>query len=254
MSSTTFVLVHGAWHSGACWAHVASILTAQGCTVFTPDLPGHGNNALPLAKVTLKAYVIFLLDLLDGIDGKVCLVGHSMAGMVISEVAALRPDKVARLIYLCAYLPRDGESLFELIALNRGHEPFAAIDLALQMSDDKRTCTIASEDIIPLFYQLAPASVATEAKAAFAVQATLPLAAKVQLNAAAFTQVPRTYLACTQDKVISMHHQRRMLNRQPCDELLQLAADHSPFHSCPEQLAALLAACALSLQPAGIKP
>lgn len=246
MSSPTFVLVHGAWHSGACWARVASILSAKGCTVFTPDLPGHGNNALPLAKVTLKAYVNCLLDLLDGIDGKACLVGHSMAGMVISEAAALRPEKVARLVYLCAYLPRDGESLFELIALNRGHEPFAAIDLAMQMSNDKRTCTIADEDIIPLFCQLATATVATEAKVGFGVQATLPLAAKVQLDTTAFAQVPRTYLACTQDKVIPIHHQRRMLIRQPCDELLQLDADHSPFHSCPEQLAALLVACAQS--------
>lgn len=243
MSSTTFVLVHGAWHSGACWARVTALLSAQGFTVHAPDLPGHGKDPLPLTRVTLKAYVNSLLDLLDSIAGKAILVGHSMAGIVISEVAAQRPDKVARLVYVCAYLPRDGESLFDLIALNRSHEPFTAIELAMQMSDDKRSCTIAGEDIIPLFYNLSPEATATAAKAAFAVQATLPLAAKVQLNAAAFAQVPRTYIACTRDKVIPIHHQRRMLTRQPCNELLQLDADHSPFHSCPEQLAALLAAC-----------
>lgn len=239
---STFVLVHGAWHSGACWKAVANLLTAQGCKVLTPDLPGHGNNALPLAKVTLKAYVNSLLDLLDGLDEAVTLVGHCMAGLVVSEVAARRPDKVARLVYVCAYLPRDGESLFEIIALNRSHEPFTAIDLAMQMSDDKRSCTIAADDIVPLFYQLAPADVAAAAKSGFGIQATLPLAAKVQLDAASFARVPRTYIACTRDKVIPVHHQRRMLTRQPCDELLQLDADHSPFLSCPEQLAALLLA------------
>jgi pimeloyl-ACP methyl ester carboxylesterase len=239
---STFVLVHGAWHGGACWKAVADLLTAQGCKVLTPDLPGHGNNTLPLAKVTLKAYVNNLLDLLDGLDEAVTLVGHSMAGLVVSEVAARRPDKVARLVYVCAYLPRDGESLFEIIALNRSHEPFTAIDLAMQMSDDKRSCTIADDDIVPLFYQLAPADVAAAAKGGFGIQATLPLAAKVQLDEASFARVPRTYIACNRDKVIPVHHQRRMLTRQPCDELLQLDADHSPFHSCPEQLAALLLA------------
>jgi pimeloyl-ACP methyl ester carboxylesterase len=239
---STFVLVHGAWHSGACWKAVADRLAAQGCKVLTPDLPGHGNNALPLARVTFKAYVNSLLDLLDDQDEAVTLVGHSMAGLVVSEVAARRPDKVARLVYVCAYLPRDGESLFEIIALNRSHEPFTAIDLAMQMSDDKRSCTIADDAIVPLFYQLAPTDVAAAAKSGFGIQATLPLAAKVQLDEASFARVPRTYIACNRDKVIPVHHQRRMLTRQPCDELLQLDTDHSPFHSCPEQLAALLLA------------
>jgi pimeloyl-ACP methyl ester carboxylesterase len=225
-----------------CWKAVADLLTAQGCKVLSPDLPGHGHNALPLAKVTLKAYINSLLDLLDGLDEAVTLVGHSMAGLVVSEVAARKPDKVARLVYVCAYLPRDGESLFEIIALNRSHEPFTAIDLAMQMSDDKRSCTIADDDIVPLFYQLAPTNIAAAAKAGFGVQATLPLAAKVQLDDASFARVPRTYIACNKDKVIPVHHQRRMLTRQACDELLQLDADHSPFYSSPEQLAALLLA------------
>lgn len=236
------MLVHGAWHAGACWQAVADLLTAQGCKVLAPDLPGHGNNALPLGKVTLKAYVNSVLDLLDGLDEAVTLVGHSMAGLVVSEVAARRPDKIVRLVYVCAYLPCDDESLFEIIALNRSHEPFTAIDLAMQMSDDKRSCTIADDDIVPLFYPLAPADVAATAKAGFGIQATLPLAAKVQLDEASFARVPRTYIACNRDKVIPVHHQRRMLTRQPCDVLLQLDADHSPFLSCPEQLAALLLA------------
>jgi pimeloyl-ACP methyl ester carboxylesterase len=243
LSSGTFVLVHGAWHSGACWRTVAGLLTAQGFRVFTPDLPGHGASTLPLEKVTFKAYVQSLLDLLDSLGEPVTLVGHSMAGLVISEVAARRPAKVRRLVYVCAYLPRDGESLFELVALNRSHEPFTAIDLALQMSDDKRSCSVDADQIIPLFYAQAPADVAARAKAAFSVQATLPLNAKVQLDADGWNQVKRTYILCTQDKVIPVHHQRRMLTRQHCDVLLQLDADHSPFLSCPEQFALLLQAC-----------
>lgn len=243
MNAGTFVLVHGAWHSGACWTRVAGLLKAQGFTVLTPDLPGHGANTLPLAKITFKAYVASLLDLLDKLVEPVTLVGHSMAGLVVSEVAARRPDKVKRVVYVCAYLPRDGESLFDLVALNRSHEPFTAIDLAMQLSEDKRTCSVDPDQIIPLFYTQAPEEVAAEARDAFSEQATLPLAAKVQLDEAGWAQVKRTYMLCTQDKVIPVHHQRRMLARQHCDVLLQLDADHSPFLSCPEQFALLLQAC-----------
>ena len=243
MKPATFVLVHGAWHSGACWQRVADLLAAQGCNVLTPDLPGHGANALPLMKVTLKAYVDSLLDLLDGLPEPVTLVGHSMAGIVVSEVAARRPQKIARLVYLCAYLPRDGESLFDLVALNRSHEPFSAIELAIEISDDKRSCTIASDQIIPLFYPLAETDVAEKQKTKFAPQAMLPLATKVKLEEMGWAQLKRTYILCAQDKVIPVHHQRRMLTRQHCDVLLQLDADHSPFVSCPEQLALVLQAC-----------
>ena len=118
------------------------LLTTQSYSVSTPDLPGHGNNALPLDKITLKSYVSCIKDLLTQISGEVILVGHSMAGMVISEVAAQAPERIRQLVYVSAYLPRHGESLFDLITLNRSHEPFTAIELAMQMSDDK--CAMAT--------------------------------------------------------------------------------------------------------------
>lgn len=238
------MLVHGAWHAGSCWSAVAALLVARGFRVFTPDLPGHGSSELPTQKVTLKAYVSAVLELLESIDGKVLLVGHSMAGIVIPEVAARAPQRLAGLVYLGAYLPRHNESLFDLIALNRSHEPFTAIELAMQMSDDKRSCSIREEDIIPLFYPLAAPPVAEQAKRRFGIQATLPLAAKVNLEHGDMSGVPRTYILTTQDKVIPLHHQRRMLARQACETLLQIDADHSPFLSRPAELAELLATTA----------
>lgn len=245
MTPPALMLVHGAWHAGACWSPVLPLLAATGCRVLAPDLPGHGNDPLPLAKVTLKTYVNRIVDLLDTLDGQAVVVGHSMAGIVISEVAAQRPEKIARLVYLSAYLPRHDESLFDLIALNRSHEPFTAIEMAMQVSADKRACTVNDEDIIPLFYPLAAPALAHAARAAFGVQAMLPLAAKVQLQGTGYATIPRTYICCTQDRVIPLHHQRRMLDRQPCDTLLQLDADHSPFLSRPQPLATLLATCTL---------
>ncbi|MES2625748.1 MAG: alpha/beta fold hydrolase [Pseudomonadota bacterium] len=243
MIGHTFVLVHGAWHSGSCWAAVATLLRANGHIVYTPDLPGHGDDETPLVKVTFKSYVTSLVNLLNALAEKVVLVGHSMSGMVISEVACRIPEKISHLVYVSAYLPRHYESVFDLIALNRSHEPFTAIELAMQMSSDKRTCSIQNEDIVPLFYNLSPPELALQAQAVFCIQATLPLAAKVTVDQQVLDNIPSTYISCVKDKVIPLHHQRRMLARQSCNTLLQIETDHSPFFSAPEQLAALLEVC-----------
>ena len=242
LSSSTFVLVHGAWHDGSCWATVANLLRAQGHLVFTPDLPGHGDDTTPLNKVTFKSYVTALVELLGSLTGKVVLLGHSMSGMVITEVACRIPAKISHLVYVSAYLPRHDESVFDLIALNRSHEPFTAIELAMQMSDDKRSCKIDEAEIISLFYNLTPPELAIQAKASFGIQAALPLSAKMCADQTVLATIPCTYISCSKDKVIPLHHQRRMLSRRTCNTLLQIESDHSPFYSAPTQLAALLVA------------
>jgi len=243
-SRIPLLLLHGAWHDSRCWDTVADALRNAGHRVYTPDLPGHGKDSTPLARITLNSYASAVIELLDQINEPVILAGHSMAGMVVAQCSSLRPALIRDAVYLCAYLPRDGESLFDLISLNRSHEPFVAIELAMQMSADKRSCSIADSDIIALFYSRTDPELAELAKSRFAVQATLPLAAKVKLAAESFDQVPRTYISCTQDKVIPLHHQRRMVTRQACRTLLQIDSDHSPFYSAPAELTALLAAIA----------
>src|SRR5690606_10900829 len=151
-ASNTLLLVHGAWHSGGCWTRLAQALRDSTLSVLTPDLPGHGDDPLPQHQVTLKRYVARLVALLDAAAQPVTLLGHTMAGIAVSAAAALRPEKITQLIYLCAYLPRDGESVFDLIALNRQHEPPTPIERALEISNDKRSCTVAAQQIIPLFY------------------------------------------------------------------------------------------------------
>lgn len=244
MSTTTFVLVHGAWHDGSCWNEVAKLLRAKNHRVVTPDLPGHGRDSTPVNKITFKSYTTALSALLGTLSDRTVLVGHSMSGMVISEVASRIPQKISRLIYVSAYLPRNDESVFDLIMRNRGDEPLTAIERAMQLSADKRTYNIDERCIVPLFYNLTPPHLASQAQAAFGLQATLPLAAKVKLDEAALAAIPSSYISCTRDMVIPLHHQRRMLARRTCNTLLQIDTDHSPFYSAPEQLAALLEASA----------
>jgi len=235
-----FILVHGAWHDARCWELVAPLLVAAGHRVRTPDLPGHGNSKLPPTRSTLKAYVEHIGAEIDAAGEPVVLIGHSMGGMVVTAVAAAQPHQLLHLVYLCGYLPRNGDSVFALIARNRGHEPLTAIELALQMSDDKRSCHIADDAIVPLFYGEAEPAVAATARQRFAPQGSLPLAAELDYDEAALATVPCSYIVCTRDRVIPAHHQRRMLATAPHCRALELASDHSPFYSHPAALAALL--------------
>jgi pimeloyl-ACP methyl ester carboxylesterase len=108
----TFVLVHGGFHGGWCWQKVAPLLRAAGHEVSTPTLTGLGERAHLLGPaITLETHVQDVLGVLthEELTG-VILVGHSMAGTVITVVADRAPERQAHLVYLDASVPRDGEN------------------------------------------------------------------------------------------------------------------------------------------------
>jgi pimeloyl-ACP methyl ester carboxylesterase len=111
-----FVLVHGAWCGGWCYARVAALLRARGHIVFTPTLTGQGERAHQLSgAVNLSTHIedvlgVFRFERLDD----VVLAGHSYGGMVITGVADRIADKIRALAYLDAFVPEDGQSLFDI--------------------------------------------------------------------------------------------------------------------------------------------
>ncbi|GAA3698323.1 alpha/beta fold hydrolase [Nonomuraea antimicrobica] len=113
---TTYVLVHGAWHGGWCWRHVASRLRQAGHEVHTPTLTGLGERAhLANREIGLRTHVDDLLGVLTYEDLRdVVLVGHSYAGLVVREAADRVPERVSRLVMVDAWAGRDGQSLDDL--------------------------------------------------------------------------------------------------------------------------------------------
>src|SRR6185295_8426805 len=111
---TTYVLVHGSFHGAWCWQPVVAALEARGARVIAPDLPGHGDDRTPVAQCTLQAYVDRVTAVLDAQEQNVVLVGHSMGGVVITQAAEARAEKIARLVYVCAFVPQNGQALIEL--------------------------------------------------------------------------------------------------------------------------------------------
>src|SRR3954470_3973569 len=115
-----FLLVHGAFHGAWCWEPFVAELAGRGHAVATLDLPGAGDDATPVAEVTLDAYAGRICDALAAESDPVVLVGHSMGGMAIAQAAAQCPERIARLVYVAAFLPRDGQSLADLTQLPEG--------------------------------------------------------------------------------------------------------------------------------------
>ncbi len=115
---TTFVLVHGAWHGGWCWARVADRLRAAGHSVFTPTLTGLADRShLLLPTVSLQTHIRDVANLIRWEElTDVVLVGHSYGGMVITGAADLVADRVRTLVYVDAFTPEHGQSAFDLRA------------------------------------------------------------------------------------------------------------------------------------------
>ena len=111
---STYVLVHGAWHTGAELEPVAQSMRPAGHRVFTPTLIGNrpgGSKAVGLTDAiqSVLDYVIEH-DLRD-----VVLVGQSYGGMIITGVADTVPERVRRLVYWNAFVPRDGECVTDML-------------------------------------------------------------------------------------------------------------------------------------------
>jgi len=105
----TFVLVHGAWHTGEHWAPVAKHLLAVGHRVYTPTVSGFGVSQTSVRHADGVESIVRYITERDITD--FILVGHSFGGTIISKVAEVFPDRIRRLVYWNAFVPANGNSI-----------------------------------------------------------------------------------------------------------------------------------------------
>jgi pimeloyl-ACP methyl ester carboxylesterase len=113
---TAFVLVHGAWQGNWVWERVADQLRAVGHRVYTPSLTGLGERAhLAGPEVDLETHIADVIGVIEHheLDG-IVLCGHSYGGMVVAGAADRLHQRVKSLVFLDAFIPTPGKSLFDL--------------------------------------------------------------------------------------------------------------------------------------------
>ncbi len=115
-----FVLVHGAFCGAWIWGPLIERLQAAGHSVEAFDLPGLGNDNTPVSEVTLDACAARLCAVLADHSEPAIVVGHSMGGIIATQGAACCPRRIAALVYVTAFLPKDGQSLLDLTKLPEG--------------------------------------------------------------------------------------------------------------------------------------
>jgi pimeloyl-ACP methyl ester carboxylesterase len=109
-TGATFMVAHGAWSAGWAWKKMHPLLTAAGHRLFTPTYTGLGERShLADPSNSLEAHINDVLGVLTYEDLRdVILVGHSSGGMVATGVADRAADRLSKLVYLDAFVPRDG--------------------------------------------------------------------------------------------------------------------------------------------------
>lgn len=236
----TFILIHGAWHGGWCWERILPLLTAQGHRVLAPDLPGMGRDTTPLSSITLEDWTQFVTALVLKQDEKVILVGHSRGGIIISQVAEYAATQIKTLVYLAAFLIPNGKTLGGTVM---EHPRVSNRLRGLALSVDQPTSTLPLAVVRDTFYNTTPEIWLQRAVSLMGPEPMANFWTPVFLSEAAFGKIPRVYIECLQDRAIPIAFQRRMRSALPCEQVLTLDTDHSPFYSAP----ALLAASLLSL-------
>jgi pimeloyl-ACP methyl ester carboxylesterase len=238
---TTFVLVHGAWHGAWCWREIVPLLEAERHTVLTPDLPGHGDDDAPVSAMTLESYALRVQATLETAAEPVVLVGHSMGGMVVTQAAEYAPERVKRLVYLTAFLPGDGQSLVELADSFDGADN---VQTNLVVDEGTGTCVVADGAAAWLFYGECTSESTAWALSLLRPEALAAFPTPVRVSDDGAGAIPRAYIECARDHAITHGLQRHMQRRLPCDPVVTIDTDHSPFLSRPRELADHLLALA----------
>ncbi len=220
---TALVLVHGAWHGAWAWEALQRELQARGVDARAVELPTVGD-----AAADLRTDVAVLRGAVTSLAGPVVLVGHSYGGVVVTE-AAQGLDQVQRLVYVTAFVPDAGESLLDQVTYGPLEWIVPAGEGLLGVAEDRAR---------DLFYADVDPAAAARAQQRLRPQAAASFGQPVQ--AAAWRDVPSTYVVCTEDRCIPPDRQREWSAR--ATEAVELATGHSPFLAQPAALADLLVA------------
>lgn len=229
----TIVLVHGAWADGSSWAAVTKNLQHNGFIVDVEANPLRGVNS----------DTSYLRDYLAAIPGPIVLVGHSYGGMVITNAATGNPN-VKALVYINAYLPRQGDTVNQLTSEKPGSalDPNTTINVVPIRNADG---TVVDADLYvkpALFPNLFAAGVSAQQVAGLAAgQRPLTHSAidEASPDTPAWQTIPSWALIGTADRVIPPAEQQLMATRAGAHSV-KVNAPHLSMVSDPDAVTNLI--------------
>ncbi|OAA70656.1 hypothetical protein ISF_02630 [Cordyceps fumosorosea ARSEF 2679] len=242
MSQPTAVLiVTGAWHVPAHYQKLRDALESRGVRTICETLPTN-NNAVP-PTATLHDDITFLRTLVakEAAAGtRLTVLAHSWGGVVssgaLADLAVSSPGGgggggVADLVFMCAFVPREGESLTGMLG---GTNPPYLVDDAGVLR--------WRNPIEHLYNDLEPAEAARAESLRVAAHGTAAQATPIDAGRkAAWRAIPTTYIFCEEDQALPLAVQEVMVRRVERDGVavrrFSLKASHSPFLSMPDKVA-----------------
>ena len=228
----TFILIHGSWHSSWNWHKVIPILEKHGHKAIAIDLPGMGRDKTPIQEVKMHSTVGKICNLIDSIEGKVILVGHSKNGIMISQAAEYRPEKIEKLIYLAAYLIPNGKTQREYSL----QDTQGVLKPYVTMYETINAHTLQPEIYKEGLYADCDDNITELAKLLLSHEPMESAITPLQLTEENFGSVPKYYIECTEDKAVTPFIQRKMYTETPVEKVYTLPTSHSPFFSKPKKL------------------
>jgi pimeloyl-ACP methyl ester carboxylesterase len=227
------VLVHGAFEDASVWGHVTAKLQADGYKVVAVDLPGRPGNPAAPDKVSLKLYGDTVVSALDKFHRPAVVVGHSFGGIVIADAAEKAPSKVKTLVFVAAYLPKDGDSLVSMAQ----QDPDSKAGPYLQIKKEQGIASIEYSARADLFANGAPEGLRKAIPDLILDEPLAPLATPVHVTADRFGPVDKVYIHTAMDQVISPSFQAKMVADTPVRAQFTLPTGHTPFLTDPDELA-----------------
>lgn len=229
----TIALVHGAFCDSHSWDYVVGQLKADGYKVININLPGRPGTTVAPKDATLDMYRSTVLAAIAGEKSPVVLVGHSFGGITISNVGEAAPEKIKTLVYVSAYLPKDGESLLSLSKTDRDSKAGPN----LKPNEQAGTLEFNRDGASDAFLN----DGSPELRAAFPKliidEPIAPLATPVHVTAARFGKIDKAYIRTSKDQVVSPYLQSAMLAATPVRLVQTLDTGHLAMLTNPKGLA-----------------
>ena len=233
--ANTVAVIHGAWSSAKDWSHVAGHLISAGSNVITVNLPGHGSDETPVSSISFQRYVFEVLKAI-GDETDVTLVSHSFGGLVASEVAELIAPQIKKVIYVAAFVPKNGDSLLSLAKTDSE----SLVGKNLIVDEEAGVASIAKAAIAETFMADAPTPVVEHVTHNMRPEPLAPLATPVTLTKANFGQIAKVYIHSQHDRTVSYSFQQRMVAEAGITRTYSLPSSHTPFIVFSQVLSAII--------------